>query len=310
MIGHCHHDEEASSGERPEEANRNFSCRRIDFAGRAAHMTGVASALPEESRLIEARDSPARTRAGLHLQSLSSRQPLSRGSSRRAFARAAPCAEPAGHGLIASVERHEPCPTSPTSASPPRSRRRSPPKATKPRRRSRPRPSRTCWPAATSAASPRPAPARPRPSRCRSCTISPSMRARRRGAAAAPWCSARRASSRARSPRASAPTAGTSGCRPRWCSAASPIGKQERTLARGVDILVATPGRLLDLIDRRSLSLARRRGLRPRRGRPHARHGLHPRPAADREAAAGRAADAVLLGDDAGDDRRRSPRRS
>ena len=34
-----------------------------------------------------------------------------------------------------------------------------------------------------------------------------------------------------------------------------PIGKQERTLSSGVDILVATPGRLLDLIDRRSLSL-------------------------------------------------------
>jgi ATP-dependent RNA helicase RhlE len=34
-----------------------------------------------------------------------------------------------------------------------------------------------------------------------------------------------------------------------------PIGKQERALGHGVDILVATPGRLLDLIDRRSLSL-------------------------------------------------------
>ena len=34
-----------------------------------------------------------------------------------------------------------------------------------------------------------------------------------------------------------------------------PIGKQERALSGGVDILVATPGRLLDLIDRRSLSL-------------------------------------------------------
>jgi ATP-dependent RNA helicase RhlE len=33
------------------------------------------------------------------------------------------------------------------------------------------------------------------------------------------------------------------------------IGKQERALANGVDILVATPGRLLDLVDRRSLSL-------------------------------------------------------
>jgi ATP-dependent RNA helicase RhlE len=33
------------------------------------------------------------------------------------------------------------------------------------------------------------------------------------------------------------------------------IGKQERELANGVDVLVATPGRLLDLVDRRSLSL-------------------------------------------------------
>ena len=34
-----------------------------------------------------------------------------------------------------------------------------------------------------------------------------------------------------------------------------PIGKQIRQLAGGVDILVATPGRLLDLIDQRALSL-------------------------------------------------------
>ncbi|WP_238314199.1 DEAD/DEAH box helicase [Methylobacterium crusticola] len=33
------------------------------------------------------------------------------------------------------------------------------------------------------------------------------------------------------------------------------IGRQERVLAGGVDVLVATPGRLLDLIDRRSLTL-------------------------------------------------------
>ena len=33
------------------------------------------------------------------------------------------------------------------------------------------------------------------------------------------------------------------------------IGKQERALSNGVDILVATPGRLLDLVERRSLSL-------------------------------------------------------
>jgi ATP-dependent RNA helicase RhlE len=34
-----------------------------------------------------------------------------------------------------------------------------------------------------------------------------------------------------------------------------PIGKQERQMSTGVDVLVATPGRLLDLVDRRALSL-------------------------------------------------------
>ena len=34
-----------------------------------------------------------------------------------------------------------------------------------------------------------------------------------------------------------------------------PVGKQARALAGGVDILVATPGRLLDLIDQRALTL-------------------------------------------------------
>src|SRR3546814_8102277 len=34
-----------------------------------------------------------------------------------------------------------------------------------------------------------------------------------------------------------------------------PVGKQIRELSQGVDILVATPGRLLDLIDQRALRL-------------------------------------------------------
>ena len=34
-----------------------------------------------------------------------------------------------------------------------------------------------------------------------------------------------------------------------------PIGRQQRALANGVDVLVATPGRLLDLLEQRSLSL-------------------------------------------------------
>ena len=35
------------------------------------------------------------------------------------------------------------------------------------------------------------------------------------------------------------------------------IGNQIRTVGNGVDILIATPGRLVDLIDRRVLSLAK-----------------------------------------------------
>ena len=35
-----------------------------------------------------------------------------------------------------------------------------------------------------------------------------------------------------------------------------PIGRQRQQLARGVDILVATPGRLLDLINSRMLTLS------------------------------------------------------
>jgi len=34
-----------------------------------------------------------------------------------------------------------------------------------------------------------------------------------------------------------------------------PIGKQKRTIERGVDVLVATPGRLLDLVEQRALTL-------------------------------------------------------
>jgi ATP-dependent RNA helicase RhlE len=34
-----------------------------------------------------------------------------------------------------------------------------------------------------------------------------------------------------------------------------PVGKQARALSRGCDVLVATPGRLLDLIDQRALTL-------------------------------------------------------
>ena len=66
------------------------------------------------------------------------------------------------------------------------------------------------------------------------------------------------------------------------------MGAQVRALLNGVDVLVATPGRLLDLIQSNALRLEQRRGVRARRSRPHARHGLHPRHPEDRRQAARR----------------------
>ena len=40
----------------------------------------------------------------------------------------------------------------------------------------------------------------------------------------------------------------------------APLGRQIATLERGVDLVVATPGRLLDLIERRSCDLSDDRG--------------------------------------------------
>jgi ATP-dependent RNA helicase RhlE len=53
------------------------------------------------------------------------------------------------------------------------------------------------------------------------------------------------------------------------------MGGQVRTLLNGVDVLVATPGRLLDLA-KQCAPLGRGRMPRSRRGRPNARHGLYP----------------------------------
>ena len=60
------------------------------------------------------------------------------------------------------------------------------------------------------------------------------------------------------------------------------IVKQARLAARA-HILVATPGRLLDLIDRRDVSLDRVKLLGARRGRQDARHGLRAHHQPDRE---------------------------
>ena len=52
------------------------------------------------------------------------------------------------------------------------------------------------------------------------------------------------------------------------------MGNQIYALERGVDILVATPGRLRDIINRGACSLDERPDRRPRRGRPDVRPGL------------------------------------
>ena len=53
--------------------------------------------------------------------------------------------------------------------------------------------------------------------------------------------------------------------------------RRSAALRRGLDVVVATPGRLLDHVGQRTIDLSIGRDPRPRRGRPDARHGLHPR---------------------------------
>jgi hypothetical protein len=59
--------------------------------------------------------------------------------------------------------------------------------------------------------------------------------------------------------------------------------QRERIRREAIDILVATPGRLLDFVSRRDLFLDQVETLVTGRGRPHARHGLHPRRQAHRQ---------------------------
>jgi ATP-dependent RNA helicase RhlE len=62
--------------------------------------------------------------------------------------------------------------------------------------------------------------------------------------------------------------------------------KQQLPIVRaGVEILVATPGRLLDHIEQKSINLGQVEIFVLERSRPHARHGLHPGHQADHGAA-------------------------
>jgi ATP-dependent RNA helicase RhlE len=61
------------------------------------------------------------------------------------------------------------------------------------------------------------------------------------------------------------------------------IRPQIDQIRRGVDIVIATPGRLLDVIEHRALRLDKVRALcARRRSRSRARHGLHAIDRADR----------------------------
>ena len=80
------------------------------------------------------------------------------------------------------------------------------------------------------------------------------------------------------------------------------MGPQEHAFRSGVDVIVATPGRLLDHMRSSYAKLESPRDPRARRGRSHARHGLPAGDSPHPDAPAAAAADAVLQRDDAAAD--------
>ena len=87
------------------------------------------------------------------------------------------------------------------------------------------------------------------------------------------------------------------GLRHKLVAGGMPYQPQLSALDRGVDLLIATPGRLNDLIERGAVGPGRLHDRHPRRGRPHGRDGLPARDHGDpRPDPRGRAA-AALLGD-------------
>ena len=58
---------------------------------------------------------------------------------------------------------------------------------------------------------------------------------------------------------------------------------QENALRRGADIIVATPGRLVDFMEQGLINFSPSAYARPRRSRPHARYGFSARHQTHRE---------------------------
>ena len=75
------------------------------------------------------------------------------------------------------------------------------------------------------------------------------------------------------------------------------IVPQKKELLRGTDIIVATPGRLLDHMEQRTVDLSGVQSVGARRSGPHARHGVPAAAATHPQGAAARSADAAVLGD-------------
>ena len=157
-------------------------------------------------------------------------------------------------------------------------------------------------PAAISSAPRRPAPARPRRSCCRRCSASravgyprtPRAQWRRLAFRSGAGADAR---ARAAGRRASRSLRRGLSVNTVCIYGGAPYPVQNRDSARGADIIVATPGRLIDHLERGRIDLSTLRGARAGRSRPDARHGLRRRCRAHRRARSEDAPDGAVLRD-------------
>ena len=117
------------------------------------------------------------------------------------------------------------------------------------------------------------------------------------------WSSYPPASSASRSPRTSPPPAAPAASGSCRSTAASPTSRRSTRCSKGVEILVGTPGRLLDLAKQKQLRPRPGPRAGARRGRPDARPGLPRRRREDPGDAAGGPADDAVLGHHARPDR-------
>ena len=160
---------------------------------------------------------------------------------------------------------------------------------------------------ATSSPAPRPGPARPRPSCCRCCSSSmgdvrPVPRTAapdRRDATRPPIRALILTPTRELALQVEESVRTYGAARPiRSTTIYGGVGfdPQVRALRAGPEIVVATPGRLLDHLEPAHDRPVPGRDPRPRRGRPHAGHGLHPRHPQGPRGPAAQAPEPAVLG--------------